>query len=288
MSILKEKVLSFVKAKGPVLPIHINKEIGHDSFFSGAILSELVSNKAIKISYGKIGSSPVYYVVGQEPKLDMLYSNLPMREKEAYNLLKEKKIIRDSTANPGVRVALRMIKDFAIPLKLTVANKQELIWKWYLTSDQEIQTLAQSFAQSVQQQEIKVPEQKVVPQKPEVFKEEPVKPQTTKTPAPKVDFLQDIAQYVKTNNIRIIEDTMIRKNREFDLVVSIPSNIGNIEYLINAKNKKTLNEGDLSLAYQKGQSRKLPVILLINGELTKKARLYREKNLKGYVLVKKL
>lgn len=94
--------------------------------------------------------------------------------------------------------------------------------------------------------------------------------------------------YFNTNKLNMLEEHIIRKNREYDCVVHLPSNIGLIEYLVIAKNKKTINEGDLSLAYQKGQSKKLPVILLTNGELTKKAREYREKNLKGYVLVKKI
>ena len=96
MSSLKEKILSFVKLKGPVLPVQINKETGRDSFFSGAILSELAGSKEVKISNAKVGGSPVYFVEGQEPKLSMLYDGLPMREKEAYNLLKEKKVIKSA------------------------------------------------------------------------------------------------------------------------------------------------------------------------------------------------
>ena len=141
MSSLKEQVLSFVQAKGPVLPVQINKEIGRDSFFSGAILSELAGSKELKISKAKIGGSPVYFIKGQEAKLSMLYDGLAMREKEAYNLLKEKKVIKDREVNPGIRVALREIKDFAIPLKIMRGDHQEIIWKWHLLSDQEAQTL---------------------------------------------------------------------------------------------------------------------------------------------------
>ena len=104
----------------------------------------------------------------------------------------------------------------------------------------------------------------------------------------KIDFMREMISYFNANNLNVLEQHMIRKNREYDCSILLPSSIGAMEYLIIAKNKKTINEGDLSLAYQKGQSKKLPVILLTNGELTKKAREYREKNLKGYVLVKKI
>jgi hypothetical protein len=305
---LKDKVLEVVRARGPVLPVHINKETGRDSFFSGAILSELIENKLVKISNGKIGGSPVYYVAGQEPKLSILYDHLPMREKEAYTLLKEKQVLWDGDLNPGIRVALRMIKDFAFPLKLQRGNREEIAWYWYLLNQQEAMNLLQSKQQENVVQPQQQMQQSIPKQEPEIKIQQPAqieipfrtkiselpvqqqileeKPQ--KKHVQKIDFMHQMITYFNANNLNVLEEHMIRKNREYDCSILLPSNIGAIEYLVIAKNKKTINEGDLSLAYQKGQSKKLPVILLTNGELTKKAREYREKNLKGYVIVKRL
>lgn len=283
---LKEKTLSFVRSKGPVLPIQVKNEIGRDLFFSGAILSELVSEKQIKISHAKIGSSPLYYFEGQEEKLSRLYDGLPMREKEAYDLLKTKKVLKDKEVGAAIRVALREIKDFAIPFTINKEGGQEIIWKWHLVPNQEIRSYLKEEKfekkREVQKTIVKEPQREI-----ERKEERPAKIKTRKIQTSS-ELSRDIAGYLKKNDIRLLEETLVRRNREFDLIVSIPSNIGSIEYLINVKNKKTINEADLTLAYQKGQSRKLAVILLTTGELTKKAKLYREKNLKGYVLVKKL
>lgn len=310
---LKEKVLSLVRLKGPVLPVHINKEIERDSFFSGAILSELIENKLVKISSGKIGGSPIYYVAGQEQKLSILYDHLPMREKEAYNLLKEKQVLWDNDINPGIRVALRMIKDFAFPMKLQRNNREELAWHWHLLNPQEAITLLQPKMQetvvqpkpyALEQIQIKVKEQEPQHQQMQVaaplqgtaveqqvrqpMQQHIVQEESGKKQLPKENFMRQMTMYLNVNSLTVLEERMIRKNREYEYAVHVPSNIGPIEYLVIAKNKKTISEGDLSLAYQKGQSKKLPVILLANGDLTKKAREYREKNLKGYVLVKKI
>ena len=65
----RDKALSIVKTKGPVLPGQVNKELNMNVLFASAVLSELVDSKLIKLSHAKIGGSPVYYAVGQEPRL---------------------------------------------------------------------------------------------------------------------------------------------------------------------------------------------------------------------------
>ena len=91
MELIKQKVLDFIKFNGPVLPYQIAKIIEKNLIIAGALLSDLLSEKYIKISRAKVGGSPVYYISGQEPKLEMLYRYLPSKEKEAYDILKEKK-----------------------------------------------------------------------------------------------------------------------------------------------------------------------------------------------------
>jgi len=112
MESIYEKVLSFIKANGPSLPIQIAKVMEKDTFFAGAILSDLLAKRAIKITTAKIGGSPLYYLPDQNDKLSKLYDHLPLREKEAYSLLQEKKVVNDSELQPAIRVALQMLKDF--------------------------------------------------------------------------------------------------------------------------------------------------------------------------------
>jgi len=114
---IKEKILLILQKRGPSLPVHIAKEIGLSMLFASAFLSELVSEKNIKISNMKIGNSPIYFLLGQEPMLEKFSQHLKSKEKEAFILLKEKKFLRDKEQDPAIRVALRTIKFFAIAFK---------------------------------------------------------------------------------------------------------------------------------------------------------------------------
>ncbi len=297
---LRNKVISYVRMNGPILPVQIAKSTGVDILFSGALLSELVANKIIKISHAKIGSSPVYYAPGQEPKLNMLYKNLPEKERQAYDLLKEKKMVFDRDVEPAIRVALRFIKDFSIPLTIMRNNQQETAWKWYLSSDEEITKMLAPKPLDIPQptlqpneellqpiRETKELQQQLEP-KPEAQKEV-MKLKKPRQKQPLEDlFLQQVYDYLNKTKIRVIATDSIKKNKEANLIIAVPSHLGEIEFLLAAKNKKKMSEADVSLAHHQGQIKKLPVILLSPGEMAKKAELYRERNLKGYLIFKKL
>jgi len=266
MPSIYEKVISFIQEQGPSLPSQVAKMLEKDTFFAGAILSDLLSKKAIRITTAKIGSSPLYYLPDQKEKLSMLYDKLPLREREAYDFLKEKKIVKDSDTQPSIRVALRMLKDFAIPTQIN----STLVWRWYLTPEIELQ---KKFAAKTIQQ------QKPVQQK---------LPKPSPQPPPEDTFAQIAYNYLTSNNVTIEEKISQRKNREVILEIKVPSALGPLDMLAIAKNKKRISDSDLSLAHQKGQTKKLPVLFLTTGELTKKALAHIEKNLKGYITVKKL
>ena len=171
-----EKVMEFIKTKGPVLPTQLSKIIGQDPLIASAYLSELTDRKKIKISHTKMGSSPVYYVEGQEPKLQDLYPHLDEREKEAYNHLKENNILRDIKQAPAIRVALRNIKDFAVPLAVSHGDKKEIFWKWYLISNQEATAQIQKHLETIPKEpepQEKKPEQIVPKPEPYIQKPEP-------------------------------------------------------------------------------------------------------------------
>ena len=57
--------------------------------------------------------------------------------------------------------------------------------------------------------------------------------------------------------------------------------MGVLPFYCKAKNKKTINDGDLSSVFIQSQSRKLPVLLLTTGDLTKKAKELLEKEFRG-------
>lgn len=130
---IREKILLILRRKGPSLPVHIANELHMSMLFASAYLSELLSDKSIKISHMRVGSSPVYFIPGQEYGLERYSQHLKSKEKEAFLLLKEKKFLKDDVQLPAMRVALRAINDFAIPFK----KDGEIFWRFFTTPESE-------------------------------------------------------------------------------------------------------------------------------------------------------
>jgi len=289
----RDKIIDFVKMKGPVLPIHISKLIGTDTVMASAHLAELTATKKMKISAIKVGGSPLYYLTGQEAMLLKYTSNLNDKELKALDLLKENKILRDSEQAPVIRVALREIKDFAMPLNVKYSDTSEIFWKWFLVSDEEAGKIIKSkldvvekegkidVKEEVQQKEI--PAEKKAEEKPmekvqqqlektmEKTLQEKAKIRKLKESLKEDEFMKNIMKFFEKNKISIINTEIIKKNSEVDFVIEIPSVMGNLQYYCKAKNKKRISDSDLSNAYVKGQFKKLPVIVLSPGELSAKA-----------------
>jgi hypothetical protein len=138
----RERIINFIKLHGPALPYEISKQIGGDTVFASAYLSELKENGKLKISNIKVGGgSPLYYLEGQEELLEKFSDNLGQKEKQVYQLLKEKKILRESTLVPVYRAAIRTIKDFAFALNVNINGQVEVFWKWHMVSNSEAESI---------------------------------------------------------------------------------------------------------------------------------------------------
>jgi len=278
-----QKILQLIRYKGPLLPVHIVKEVGWNTILVGAALSDLSNKGQIKMSYAKIGGSPVYYVQGQEQKLQNLYKYLHEKEQKAFDLLKEKKVLRDKELEPVIRVALRNIKDFAKGLEVTTNENKEIFWKWYLLSNQEAEQIIKDMlkiTESKKKAEIKKEQEQK--EKPEKEKPEKEKHEIGETSS----FLKKIKDYFSKNNIKIKDQNIVRKTSDVEFIINVPSSIGPVPYFCKARSKKKINDSDLSNAYVQGQVKKLPVLLLITGELTKKAESLLDEQFKNLVIKK--
>ena len=278
----RDKILEVVKAKGPVLPVQISKEIGSNILMASAHLAELTASNRLKISTIKVGGSPLYYLPGQESMLQRYVTNMNDKEKRAFDLINQSKILRDSEQEPVIRVALREIKDFAFPLNVTHNNNKEIFWKWYLTPNEEAEQLIkerlqilekpiESKIEKVQKQEIR---EKIEEKPIEAIKKE-TKPKEIRKYKPRDkedDFLKDVMKFFEKNNINVISSEIIKKSSEIDFIVEIPSVVGNLQYYCKARNKKKISDSDLSNAYVKGQLKRLPVLVLSPGDLSAKAQ----------------
>ena len=279
---INQKIVDLIEIKGPVIPSQISKEVGLDILMTSARLSELSSDGKLRISNLKVGGTPLYYLPNQVSSLQNFFQNLHDKEKTAFNLLKEKKILRDKELEPVIRVALRQIKDFAVPLQVTHQDRTDLFWKWYLLNKEEASSLIKSLLDE------KLPEKETEAKeeiKEKEFSREIKKPTEEKQTKKFIDqthsFLEEINPHLKKNRIIIKSMEIIRKNSEIDFILEIPSGIGTLEYYCKAKNKKRISEGDLSSAYVQGQLKKLPVLFLAKGELTKRAKEMLNKEFKN-------
>jgi hypothetical protein len=128
---VKDKIILYISEKGPSLPIPIARALNMQTMLVSAVLSELISEKKIIISHLRVGNSPLYFMPGQEARLEIFSEHLGAVEREAFKLLKDERILIDDELEPAFRVALRHIKDFAFSFKI----EEKIIWRYYLVSE---------------------------------------------------------------------------------------------------------------------------------------------------------
>jgi hypothetical protein len=301
-----QKVIDTIKLNGPVIPSKIAKVLGTDIIMASAVLSELLSSKKIKISKLKVGGSPVYFLPGQENKLENFKNYLNEKDQRTVDLLKQKKVVRDRDVEPLIRVSLREIKDFAVPLQVNVNGQKEIFWKWHLLTNNEAEQVLKSILQppkpeikkEIPKEEPIVKEETPAPKPPAIKKEEPVvqqqetiqkeipkpverkpepkqevliKPKPARKQENKEEFFRKVKSHFSRKNIKILKE-ISKKRSEEEYIIKIPSQIGELEYYCRAKSKKRISDSDLDAVFAQGQLLKLPIILVTCGELSKKAQ----------------
>ncbi len=263
---IKGNILSILKQRGPSLPVHIARETSLSILFASAFLSELLSERKIKISNMRVGSSPIYYILGQENQLENFSLHLNNKEKEAFTILRNKKILKDIEQEPAIRVALRSIKDFAIPFK----EGEEIFWRYFITEQPEPKAKEIAKIETPKKQEPKkeIPKEinSHIIKKVDIFD----KPKKKSAQKEKSEFVVEIINSLKESDIELIQEREFKK-REFMGVGKIKTNIGSMEILIMAKDKKTITENDLTVSIQKSQTEKKIILFISPGKLDKKA-----------------
>ncbi len=284
----RDKILSLAQAQ-PLLPSTVAKALSTNSIMAGAMLSEMCSKGLLKTSALKVGGSPLYLIPGKEEQLLNHLQSLNEKDRRTVIRLQEEKIIRETESDALTRVSLSTVKDFAKPLIVTYEGKQETFWKWFALTDKDAEDrIRQKIEpkQEIKQTEQKINEQpkQIPPEKPKAQEPKPIeekprleqKPiQETLTPKPTSeptgDFWDKLHTFFTQNNIALLDKTTIKKKTDFDLTLEVPSPVGKLTYYCKARSKKKITDSDISAAYVQGQIKKLPVILLTDGELTKQA-----------------
>ena len=306
---IKEKIIETLKTRGPSMPVQIASAISTSPLFTSAFLSELISEKRILMSSMRVGSSPVYYLSGQEQGLEEYSKYLKGKAREAYDLLKSNKFLVDAELPPPIRVAIRSIKDFAKPMN------EEGVWRYFLIpreiySKKEI--IKEDKPQGSQDSATgDAPSGESETESKEVIEKEEIKINEKDTPTPEVEreeikqkievkdldifdkkteesfqevsqhieeksFVDKAREYIQDSKIKLIEETDIKK-REFLGIGRIETDIGEMELLIVAKDKKSITEKDIEKMFEMISKDRRMILLLSTGEIAKKAKeIYRK------------
>jgi hypothetical protein len=293
-NIPKDKVLEVVK-QGPTYPSKIVKIVGGDTMIVGAVLSTLISTGDVKVSTLKIGGTPLYYVPGQESKLEEFMDHLNEKDHKTANILKEAKILKDSDQDPLIRVSLRTIKDFAKSFEIENNGVKELFWRYYLVLKDEAILLAKNILKETIVSSpvaivetinpVKVEVSTVIEteqdSKPVRHRKEAAEKVVSSDDISKIDFFEIVKKHILSKNLDIISKEKIKKS-EYDFVLK---NHDNNEYIYcKSKDKKSINDGDLASAFVFAQSKKMPCLFITTGHLTKKAEHMMTKEFNGLQL----
>ncbi len=156
----QDKVLDFLRTSGPTLPSKVAKNINTNILIASAHLSDLKSQGKVKITYMKIGGSPLYYLPGQESQIfPFAAENVNPKDYAVLERLKVDKILRESELDLLSKVALRQLKDFAVPLQVMLAGNREIFWKWFsLSSEETNQIIQQHVGPEIEEQQPVIPE----------------------------------------------------------------------------------------------------------------------------------
>jgi hypothetical protein len=262
---IKEKIISLIQTSGPTLPVYIARDTGLSIIFASAFLSELISDKRLKISDMRVGSSPLYFIPGQEQLLENFSQYLKSKEKDAFMILKEKRFLKDRDLDPAIRVALRGIRDFAVAFK----KSEDIYWRYFTIPESEFQTIElpkETVIIEKKVDEIKPIEEEIIPIIKEVVKRSKkvkIKKQSKKENN-KNSFFNKVKESLINKQIEILGIEEIGINK---IIFKVKNEE---EYLIIAYNKKKITEQDVINSYKKSLELGLPYKILLLGEPLKR------------------
>lgn len=289
----KKRIIAFLQNKGPSIPVQISREMRMDTLIVSALLSELIDAKKIIMSNLKVGGTHLYLLVGQEPMIENFQQYLHPKEQEALGLLKKNRILKDSEQDPAIRVALRSIKDFSFSFK----KDEDFYWRYLTVTEQEVKDILEPPIKLIKKEvkeeikpEIKIELKEEVREKkrerikkpeltlpnfenPLALKPKEPKPEKIK---PKSEFVLKAIEFLEKNKFIIIEEKEY-KAKEYNCISQIKTELGPIDFLTQAKDKKTISDSDLDLLLRQAQTIPLPALMIYPENLNKKAIEYEKK-----------
>lgn len=272
-----KSVTMFIQQNGPALPIDITQVIGKDSMISNAFLSEMTSKGLVKRSNRQIGNSLLYFLPGQEGIVrKRLSETLNNNERALIQKFERERVIFNNELEPMERYLMNRLLDFLVPINITFQGEKLLCYKTAVLDDQELHSIIERKLKLFQPEQTQTFKEPVKTIKQEI----PKRTITKKTKKPKKDItdqlLEKAVSVISSMGGNVIGKEVVSKNREIDVTAQMGST--GTRYLFKIRNKKTLTEKDLSLAFAQVMDKKKPIILLVTGTLSKAAQKFKEKS----------
>ncbi len=162
MSLTPDAVIAYIAQHGPAVPNQIRQALAaQDNFVVGAVLSELAGSGKLALTRLTHGTSKFYYDPKHPELLEALGVHLGEKDRRAFELLKEQRVVRHSELSALNRAAIAVIADFSRVLPVETPTGEERFWRYYLVSEDEAfdMIVARWFPSHVQKKESKSPEQ---------------------------------------------------------------------------------------------------------------------------------
>jgi DNA-binding MarR family transcriptional regulator len=254
----EEIIISFLRARGPLLPIQIAKKIGIDSLTTSALLSSLAKSGKIRSSFKLIGSSKLFYLRGQEEiAREMLSKYLTQEEKELIQRVERANFLFEDQLTKREKSLARDLLDFIQPIRVSIDREERICWKHHSVSLELLRSLLEQAPEKPP-----APKPPVAPKVPEVFKAEGI--------------LERAKGFLSQLGARIVEEKEIRKRKEASLVVEFPSPLEQ-RYFVKIKGKRRITTSDLSLAFAEGSELKMPVIFITGAKISRSVKEFTQR-----------
>lgn len=290
----RDRILQMARIK-PILPMQLAPALNINTLFASAMLSELVSKGALRVSNIKVGSSPVYYIPGDEGKLLLFKEYLNDKDRKVLEFLQEKKVLCDVEQDPLVKVSLRGLRDFAF---MFMHDSKEY-WRFVLVSEDEAKKLVSGV---VEPAPVQVVEQKPIVAEPVVSKVVDVKPEVLDPVVPKIERVKPqrsvqvklekpkLEGVVKKDFVSVLFDGVVVLSKEVfksyeSYVVEVPTALGNVRMLCHVRLKKKVVDADVTQLFTSARILNCIPVLVTNGKLAKSAL---DMAVKANVLVKEV
>lgn len=259
-----EQILNYLKNNGPSLPVEIGKSVNYDSILTNAVLVELENKGLVKHSRRAIGGSLIYYAPEHENQMrNVIQKDLNILELKTLNRIKELGKVMISELTPHERAYLRNIADFIIIDKKE--NDYEI--RHYEHKNQETIKEPETVKTLEETQTVKAPEITPINKELKLFDHASNK---------KEDFYEKARKKIEKIG-EIINEKRIKQDTEYEFQIRTNNELKQ-EFLIKARNKKSISENELGLIYAETLKKKKPSIIITTGKLTAKAQKWKDEN----------